>query len=139
MLYQKTWAQNLRQVSVLCMGFFPFFFSTVIETSEYSETSFFYFDLKVNINSKHFNRYRNRNVAFFLNLDFKICTEINVIWTRYPSFVCSWTQLSLTPLITIYYYILLYNYYTITKEEPAYKMPSRLTCRRARKHMLWWL
>lgn len=61
------------------MGFFPFFFSTVIETSEYSETSFFYFDLKVNINSKHFNRYRNRNVAFFLNLDFKICTEINVI------------------------------------------------------------
>lgn len=62
------------------MFFFPSFQFSVKETSKYSETFifFFNFDLKVDNNSRHFNRYQEE-VWFFLNVDFKICLEINVI------------------------------------------------------------
>lgn len=57
------------------MFFFSSFqFSVNKETSKYSETFifFFNFDLKVDINSRHFNRYQEE-VWVFLNVDFKIC------------------------------------------------------------------
>lgn len=61
------------------MHVFSFSQISVRETSEYSETLFFTLILRLILIADILIDTKKRSVAFFLNVDFKICMKINVI------------------------------------------------------------